>query len=173
MVGGFLPVAPVVLVGLLMAKPAPSYPQAAASVFIQCPVEGGPLAKDPRGLTEDDRNHLHRLGFVGSLGVVAIVTPWSANRPPHGPRTVVVMPQLPEGPAAVLGRPARRESSRLTPPLSALYVGRGVFRGGDSASGAAPGDPGGMPTRYPRRRTSGAPAYGDAPRARGYHLWRW
>lgn len=30
-----------------------------------------------------------------------------------------------------------------------------------------------LATRYPRRRSPGAPAYGGAPRARGYHLWRW
>jgi hypothetical protein len=116
-VAGAIPVAVVAVVALMLAEPrARAEPQqAAALVIIGCSLDHAELSPSSGALTDRERGELRRLGVVGPVGVVAIITPWTASRgaggmqqlpigetgdgqPREQTRTVIVTPRLPDAP---------------------------------------------------------------------------
>jgi hypothetical protein len=113
--GGAAPILVVALVGLLLVTPRSGPEQAAALVVVGCSLDHERLTENTGALTSGEAEALRRLGVAGPLGVVAIITPWSAagavgavqplpigeppnSRPREGPRTVIVTPELPDAP---------------------------------------------------------------------------
>ena len=111
-VGGVVPALVIALAALIPTLPRPRPEQAAALVVIGCSLTHEELSEKAGALTAGEADELRRLGLMGPLGVVAIITPWSAGRatgtlpplpigepsrgsPRTGPRTVIVTRRLP------------------------------------------------------------------------------
>ena len=116
-VGGAIPVAVIALVALMLAEPGgrAEPQQAAALVIIGCSLDHAQLSPSSGALTAVELGELRRLGVAGPVGVVAIITPWTAGRAAGGmqelpggetsdgrpraePRTVIVTPRFPDAP---------------------------------------------------------------------------
>lgn len=106
-VGGALPVMVVAFAVLVLVIPSPLPTMAAGRVVIGCSLDRQELSEERGGLRPSESDKLRQLGIEGSIGVVAIITPFVQDAAASGnlqqrkhdePRTVIVVPRFPEMP---------------------------------------------------------------------------